>query len=546
MVASTYVRSPQFRLRFLAVCLFFLVTLYLANGTFSLKTVSDDSGGSSVRFSRVAGWMSAPLKSSLDDHPVQRLHATAVRRFEDMIQRQSKTLAQAIDEYERRYNRPPPPGFDKWFHAAHAVNSPIIDDFDIILEQLDKFSSVSPEDLKKLIEQAEADSYMDTFIIKDGKAIHQEEDEASAERARILADFLPNIPDMKLLINPLDEPRVLFNDTNPTSPLQWYDLSEKSSWDHITSPCPAINSPTSDTERGLDGDLPFITDKMPARDICSHPEYETMHGFCIRPETLITTGSPALILSQSAPSTFSDQLWPAMYYYTNNNSDLDTLDTAWNQKINKLYWAGSTTGGHNQDDPLTRSHRERLVRLTNSHDPRAHLYLSHTSPNTWSPVLNYTVHPTLYNTKFTTVTQCSEPTCSRLRQTYHVPDDAHRDPLPLALRHKLLLDLDGNAFSGRYYTYLASGSCVLKMTIFREWHDERLVPWTHYIPISVGMEELPEVVRFLTLTSAGEEIARRVADMGREWHGRLLREEDAAVYMYRFLLEYARLLGRGA
>jgi hypothetical protein len=107
-------------------------------------------------------------------------------------------------------------------------------------------------------------------------------------------------------------------------------------------------------------------------------------------------------------------------------------------------------------------------------------------------------------------------------------------------RSTLAFDLDGNGISGRFYKLLASRSAVLKQTVLREWHDERLVPWVHYIPVSMSMEEVPELVAFLTETSVGRERAKRIGEQGRQWMGEGMRVEDRAVYVLRLLLEVAR------
>jgi len=104
----------------------------------------------------------------------------------------------------------------------------------------------------------------------------------------------------------------------------------------------------------------------------------------------------------------------------------------------------------------------------------------------------------------------------------------------------LAFDLDGNGISGRFYKLLASRSAVLKQTVLREWHDERLVPWVHYIPVSMSMEELPELVAFLTESPVGRERAKRIGEQGRQWMGEGMRVEDRAVYVLRLLLEVAR------
>lgn len=81
----------------------------------------------------------------------------------------------------------------------------------------------------------------------------------------------------------------------------------------------------------------------------------------------------------------------------------------------------------------------------------------------------------------------------------------------------------------------------LKVTIFREWDDERLFPWLHYVPVSVGMKELLELVPLLTSMAAGQRISRRIADAGREWYVEALAPKHQGVCLYRLMLEMARL-----
>ncbi|SCO23603.1 related to cell wall protein PhiA [Fusarium fujikuroi] len=55
------------------------------------------------------------------------------------------------------------------------------------------------------------------------------------------------------------------------------------------------------------------------------------------------------------------------------------------------------------------------------------------------------------------------------------------------------------------------------------------------------MEELPELVFYLTSNPSGKEVARQIARQGRQWHTRAFREVDMGLYVYRLLLEMARL-----
>jgi hypothetical protein len=47
-------------------------------------------------------------------HPIFDLISRAEKAWEEKLSRQSRTLAEAIDEYRKRYQREPPIGFDNW------------------------------------------------------------------------------------------------------------------------------------------------------------------------------------------------------------------------------------------------------------------------------------------------------------------------------------------------------------------------------------------------------------------------------------------------
>ena len=65
----------------------------------------------------------------------------------------------------------------------------------------------------------------------------------------------------------------------------------------------------------------------------------------------------------------------------------------------------------------------------------------------------------------------------------------------------------------------------------------------HYVPITLGMKELPETLRFLAETPEGQVIAKEIAEAGREWVGKAWRVVDMRMATFRILLEYARLYG---
>lgn len=55
------------------------------------------------------------------------------------------------------------------------------------------------------------------------------------------------------------------------------------------------------------------------------------------------------------------------------------------------------------------------------------------------------------------------------------------------------------------------------------------------------MQELPEVVRYLSIEEEGRQAAELMAEKGREWSLQALRPVDQAIYLYRLILELSRL-----
>ena len=111
--------------------------------------------------------------------------------------------------------------------------------------------------------------------------------------------------------------------------------------------------------------------------------------------------------------------------------------------------------------------------------------------------------------------QCDPDACTAMREHFGlrpIPDpynDPQKDPLSASYGSKYVLDMDGNGFSGRFYRVLGSRCAALKQTIIHEWHDGRLVPWVHFIPVSMEAEELGEIMHFLVEEEAGQKLENR-------------------------------------
>lgn len=131
---------------------------------------------------------------------------------------------------------------------------------------------------------------------------------------------------------------------------------------------------------------------------------------------------------------------------------------------------------------------------------------------------------------------------------------------------KAIFDLDGTAYSGRFVALLRSRSAVFKSRLYLEALDDGLVPWYHYVPVSVRLDELYSLLGYFfsarsvvaAVVETGEKVGRRelekarkgveheeelrrIAEQGREWGTKCARREDAMSYAYLLALEWARL-----
>jgi predicted RNA-binding protein len=68
------------------------------------------------------------------------------------------------------------------------------------------------------------------------------------------------------------------------------------------------------------------------------------------------------------------------------------------------------------------------------------------------------------------------------------------------------------------------------------------VPWLHYIPLTLGGEEMVEAVRWATEEAEGREVVEQMAVESQRWAGKVLRNIDMEAYMFRLMLEYARVV----
>lgn len=72
-------------------------------------------------------------------HPILSMIKRAENEWNTKVKKQSKTLKDAVMEYQRRYKKNPPRGFDKWWAYVKANRIILVDEYDQIQRDLEPF-----------------------------------------------------------------------------------------------------------------------------------------------------------------------------------------------------------------------------------------------------------------------------------------------------------------------------------------------------------------------------------------------------------------------
>ena len=382
--------------------------------------------------------------------------------------------------------------------------------------------------------------------------------------------------------NPFYFPKDRRNDPgNPHPVYGWFPYANRPFMDLASAGCPPdsyARNPASASHRysaELSYKTPtangsFIINTTVSTDLCTvGPILQRLHGFLYASTSMLPTQKLIPIFSECKTSVNNDILFPANMYWTGDKRYVysDEQDINWDDKDDVVIWRGVTSGGTAfAGDELgwRRMQRQRLVALTNgtalgeekadilalADEANEHGHGSY-EPTTFVPG-PFAKHHT--DTGFTEKAFCI-PNCSFYNSTFTM---LKQTSFAETFRNKYLIDVDGHSFSGRWRAFLQSRSLGLKATIFREWHDERLWAWRHYVPVDNTFNELYSLLTYFiglptsNLPTSGldgglsvprhDYEAYHLATQGREWAAQVLRREDMEIYLFRLLLEYGRVV----
>ncbi|KAK4087071.1 endoplasmic reticulum-resident kdel protein [Purpureocillium lilacinum] len=549
-------------------------------------------------------WDMAGLRSTVGvelghKHPIKKLMVEAKLRHEKLLASRSHDVADAAAKYRSKRGRHPPPGFDAWFKAALDADAIVVEDyFDRIYKDLTPFWALDPNTTSR-----RANAWHWVVKVRNGTASYAGDVEGRVPWLQhwtgLVKEFAEHMPDVDMPVNMMDESRILVphdqvaklveqerkeralrDVANVTSKFtglkhvdeakpdpydpEWFGPSNQF-WDLAVKTC-GPDTPAYGVKQIEDFAAPaafpqdyrpsysykgFVQNWTAATDPCLQPHLRQLHGTFIEPISLSSTEELIPMFGGSKLPMNNEILIPGAMYLTQDEfySGGDSHGPSWGRKKDGLIWRGDGSGGRPKEHTWHHFQRHRLVDMFNgttvsraeSEGKRALTFefpstAIYDSPRTRRGELGAWISQ-FADTAF--VHLCAENECDFFAPHFKLSEQI---PMKKQYNYKFLPDADGNSFSARFRGFLRSTSLPLKATVYAEWHDDRIVPWVHFVPLDNTFQDIfPVLEYFADGSGPGDAAAQFIAEMGREWSEKVLRREDMRLYVWRLLLEWARV-----
>ena len=544
----------------------------------------------------------APYVLPPTSHPIDTLIRIAEDEFSHLLSKETDDLESAAQAYREARGRHPPPGFDAWYHAAKNHGVIMVEDFwNQIYDDLNPFWAIPAKQIR-----VDARAYDMVIEIRDGKAVANTEWFWHTIWAQMIGTVSEYLPDMVVPCNQMDEPRLLvpwetissYMETETISrrvtavaetsdvyhnwPSAEEDVSVAATnceWKTAASislvrlACPPesrIRNFNRISEEFGNGSFAehirdgFVANYTLSNGLCHQPGLGIYHGALNQPLSSSWGQKLIPLFGGSKLAVNNDILLPAALPWSDDErfNAAEGADTDWASKRSQAMWRGTATGGRHHPANWHQFHRHRFVYLTNGTKLRTvdrlrDQILTSNFMNTASSPLSIPTRDHL--AEYVTLTNdvgfvdlfCDEAgengACWYLDNEYSVVPSLS---LSQQFKYKYLPDIDGNSYSGRYRAFLLSTSLPIKATIYREWHDSRMVAWKHFVPMDNRFTDYYGILEYFRGSEGWDgrdgvpdhdDAAKKIAYEGREWANKVLRKEDMQIYVFRLLLEYARV-----
>ncbi|KAG9690105.1 glycosyltransferase family 90 protein, partial [Aureobasidium melanogenum] len=308
----------------------------------------------------------------------------------------------------------------------------------------------------------------------------------------------------------------------------------------------------------------YLSNWTKSADICHQPDIANLHGFYLSPAAFKATHELYPVFSQSKVHGYNDIMYPSAWNYMDKakyDPNDEHPDLSWDDKQRTLFWRGGTSEGVSSFTGVWKGMaRQRFMHMANniaSTLPAQPILLPYPFASKRKklayvdvPASELTKHVSVDVKLVEHIVRCGGIDCEDQEQ--HFAPMVPPTDFQSHWSYRYLLDLDGAAFSGRFIPFLQSRSLPFKAALFREWWDDRLTPWLHFVPLDLrGHGFWATLVYFMGLEGkvqgkqvmlpAHDKQAEYIAEAGREWSNKVLRKEDMEIYMFRLLLEWGRM-----
>lgn len=302
----------------------------------------------------------------------------------------------------------------------------------------------------------------------------------------------------------------------------------------------------------------YVSNYTKSTEFCHQPDLQGLNGIFVEPLSTKATKVLFPMFGGSKLAVNNEILLPAPMYWNEEErfTGGEFHGDPWDEKKDGAVWRGVATGGRNRETNWRAFQRHRFIAMNNG--------TTLANAEQWTEVpTNFALPDSTYglksqekgrlgewvdtwaNVSFVDL-MCTPPrddlSCSYTGKYFSVGKGLK---MKTQFAYKYLPDIDGNSFSGRYLGFLRSTSLPIKATLWREWHDSRLVAWKHFVPMDNRYSEWYGIMEYFLgygdEAPAHDAAAERIASAGKEWAEKVLRKEDMQVYVLRLLLEYARI-----
>lgn len=341
----------------------------------------------------------------------------------------------------------------------------------------------------------------------------------------------------------------------------------------------------------------YIANWTAAKSICANPHLRDVEGYFVNAkqgtkanwrnystDRQTTRMLFPLLSACKLQGVNNEILVPSAMYWGDIKAVFEDDPLLWSDKVDKANWRGSASGGFNNETNWTRFQRHRFISMANgtqvdmteasaasfmpAHLPGGDPPLPHNYPKPRSNLYDLAALrakgslgewiDSFADVAFTRL-NCWPPqdyyknnngtTCWYTSAFYNTTQYM---ALHDSFRAKYLPDIDGTSYSGRWRSFLLSNSVPIKATVWNEWHDSRLLPWQHFVPMDNTFMDWWGIMQYFVgyqplegsaeaSMSGHDHVARAIAENGRYWSRKVLRHEDMILYFWRVILEYARI-----